>query len=252
MIRINRWNWQWERLKNEEKKVFLDWIYPTKLKDYKGKLVLDAGCGNGGYSKMVADYAKKVVALDKYSIESARKNVKNYKNIEFIKGDIESFKRKEKFDAIFCVGVLHHLKDPKKGFLNLLSNLKTGGFINIWVYGKEGNWLAINILEQFKKYVLLKLPLPILKILAHILVFILTILVWTIYLLPLKLPYGSYLRKLRYFSYSRKLMNTFDKLNASLTHWISREDIKSWFKDLDKVRIRNYNNISWSGFGIKR
>jgi len=247
----NRWDYQWQRFKNEEEKIFLDWIFPTKLEDFKGKVVLDAGCGNGGYSKIVARYAKKVVGLDKYSIDSAKKNTLGFKNIELIKSDIENVNFKNKFDAIYSVGVLHHLENPKKGFNNLLLNLKKGGFINVWVYAKEGNWFFINVIEPLKKSILLKLPLTVLRLISHWLTLVLYAISWSIYLLPLPLPYGKYFAKFRGHSYQRNMMNVFDKLNAPQTHWISKEQIDSWFKKLSKVKIRHYNNISWSGFGIK-
>jgi len=248
----NRWQWQWQRFKNEDKEIFLDWLYPSKLEDFKNKLVLDAGCGNAGYTKIVAQYAKKIVALDKYCGQAAQKNSKSFKNIKVVKGDVENFKYKEKFDAIYSVGVLHHLKNPEKGFKNLLNNLKTGGFINIWVYAKEGNEFMVKIVEPLKRLFLLKLPENILKILAHILTLTLYTFAWSIYFLPLSLPYREYLKKFRRHSYERNIMNIFDKLNAPLTWWISEKEIRSWFKDLSQVKIKHYNNISWRGFGIKK
>lgn len=250
--RINRWNYQWERYKNEEEKIFLDWIYPTKFRDYIDKVVLDAGCGNAGYTKIVAKYAKKVIGLDKFSVKTARENTLNCKNIEIVEGDIESFNSKIKFDAIYSVGVLHHLDNPNKGFENLVNNLKKGGFINVWVYAKEGNWLMVNIIEPLKRKLLLKIPISFLKILAPLLTFCLYFLVWTIFLIPLNLPYSEYFKKFRQHSYSRNLMNVFDKLNAPQTHWVSEKEIKNWFSLMSNVVIKHYNGISWSGFGIKK
>lgn len=251
MKNVNRWDYQWQRFKNEEENIFLDWIFPTKLEDYRGKVVLDAGCGNGGYAKIVAKYAKKVIGLDKYSIKSALVNTKEIKNIKLIKGDIENFIYNRRFDAIYSVGVLHHLNNPEKGFNNLIKNLKNGGMINVWVYAKEGNWFVINIIEPLKRIILLKLPLPALKIVSYLSTLILYIFSWLMYKLPFSLPYSKYFAKFREHTFQRNMMNVFDKLNAPQTHWISRRQIDSWFKELKKVKIMHYNNISWSGFGIK-
>lgn len=43
-----------------------------------------------------------------------------------------------KFDLIFCIGVLHHLEDPKLGLQSLNNVLKDDGMMNIMVYGKYG------------------------------------------------------------------------------------------------------------------
>lgn len=249
--KINRWSYQWGRFRNEDKEIFLDWIYPTKLEYYRGRLVLDAGCGNGGYTKIVAKYAKHVIGLDKYAIDIARNEVKRCKNIEIVEGNIETYNPDKKFDAIYSVGVLHHLNHPEKGFKNLVKNLKSGGFINIWVYAEEGNWLMIHLIEPIKKIILLKIPLPLLRFLANLLTLTLYFFAWSIFFLPFPFPYKKYFRKFRRHTYERNLMNVFDKLNAPQTHWISRKEINKWFLGFDDVIIRHYNNISWSGFGIK-
>ena len=51
---------------------------------------------------------------------------KNYiKNITYIKADLfdEIFDSKV-FDLVWCSGVLHHTKEPYKGFKNILNYLK--------------------------------------------------------------------------------------------------------------------------------
>ena len=48
-----------------------------------------------------------------------------------------------KFDYAFSVGVLHHLPDPRGGFLSLASKVKPGGHISAWIYGAENNeWIT--------------------------------------------------------------------------------------------------------------
>jgi SAM-dependent methyltransferase len=48
-----------------------------------------------------------------------------------------------KFDYAFSVGVLHHLPDPRQGFMSLASRVKPGGRLSAWVYGAENNeWIV--------------------------------------------------------------------------------------------------------------
>tara|TARA_B100000945_G_C19982914_1_gene412971 strand:- start:12 stop:578 length:567 start_codon:yes stop_codon:yes gene_type:complete len=42
----------------------------------------------------------------------------------------------EKFDIIFCSGVLHHMDDPLQGLEVLLRNLKSGGFLKLGLYSE--------------------------------------------------------------------------------------------------------------------
>lgn len=248
----NRWNWQWERMEDEDLRTFLEWIYPIKLEDFKNKCVLDAGCGNGGHAKIVAKYAKKIVGLEKYAYNSAVKNTKGIKNIKIVKGDIETINFKKKFDMIYCVGVLHHLDNPDKGFFNLVKQLKKNGKLNVWVYSQEGNSFLQNILEPLKKRILFRLPLSILMPLSIIITFLMYFPIYTIYLLPLKsFPYYYYFEKFRKQDFQYNLKNVFDKLNAPQTQWISEERISAWFKDLKNVNIDHYNQVSWRGYGIK-
>lgn len=246
---IHRWNYQWSRLDNCDAQIFSDWLHPTTVEDYRGLRVLDAGCGKGSYTRLVAGCADRVVGLDKHSIPAARENVGDVGNIDLIEGDLETFEDAQKFDAIFSVGVLHHLDDPRRGFDNLLRTLKPGGRISVWVYGREGNAVCRRLIEPLKRCVLLRLPLAVLRVIAWLLTCTLYPYAWLCGIGPL--PYGAYLEKFRSHPFARNYMNVFDKLNAPRTHWISREQIASWFAALERVTITPYNGISWRATGFK-
>src|SRR4029078_507288 len=60
-----------------------------------------------------------------------------------IQADIYHLPLARKFDYAFSVGVLHHLPDPRGGFLALASKVKPGGHISAWIYGAENNeWIT--------------------------------------------------------------------------------------------------------------
>jgi SAM-dependent methyltransferase len=46
----------------------------------------------------------------------------------------------EKFDLIFCSGVLHHLDDPVEGWEALIDVLKDGGLMRIMLYSEAGRF----------------------------------------------------------------------------------------------------------------
>ncbi len=106
-----------------------DKVPPAKLEvlreiSWKGKTVLDAGCGTGELASLIAKKgAKKVVGVD-YSDDAIAVAQKSWvaPNLEFLKKDINGIK--EKFDVVVSLGTLEHLDEP----LNALKKLKS--FLN--------------------------------------------------------------------------------------------------------------------------
>jgi len=91
--------------------------------------VLDAGCGLVHPFKLfLKDKVKSVVAIDKdEAIKNAVDDV-----IEYRHQDIKDLTDKDKFDVIFCLGVLHHDKENLEANLKGLKNaLATDGIIAI-------------------------------------------------------------------------------------------------------------------------
>ncbi len=230
---------------------FLNWIYPTRLEEFRNKRVLDAGCGMGGHIRFVAKYAKEVVGIDEAdgAVTKAKRLTKDLPNVEIIKADINTVNFKKKFDNIYCAGVLPHLENPKKGFDNLVKQLKKGGKINIWVISKEGNTFMIKLINPLKKAFFLKLPFNVLMHISSLLTLLLYVQVYSIYLLPINLPYKEYFKLFRKQSFANNRLNVFDKLNAPIIHWITQEEVRDWFKNLEEVHISDYNGISWRASG---
>ena len=117
---------------------FLDYMQPHGPEFFRGKKVLDAGCGNGRFAHYAAKYGAEVWAIDLGpAVEVARRNTHNIGTAQVIQADLHRPPfALGRFDFVYSIGVLHHLPDPEAAFQNLLRYLKPGGEIQIYLYSK--------------------------------------------------------------------------------------------------------------------
>ena len=74
----DEWKWQWNKFYDDNLWLFKEWIYPNKLEGFKGKEVLDCGCGGGQHLNFIAPYCKYALGVDLNAAEAAKHN--NIKN----------------------------------------------------------------------------------------------------------------------------------------------------------------------------
>jgi hypothetical protein len=99
-------------------------------------LVLEAGCGVGAQTKIIAtknpDSNFISVDISEDSVETARETIKSLgiNNVEFRQADIYKLPFKaETFDSVMICFVLEHLHNPVQALTELKRVLKTGGSI---------------------------------------------------------------------------------------------------------------------------
>lgn len=112
------------------------------LAQNKGNRILDAGCGSG-FSALVL-FSKDLNDMKYLGVDlSDSINVARERFLELgIRGDfsresITTMKLNERFDIIFCEGVLHHTSNPFESLKNLVSHLNVDGIIMFYVYRKK-------------------------------------------------------------------------------------------------------------------
>lgn len=92
---------------------------------------LDLGCGTGSFSRLLAKYSERVLALDlsPNMIGCAQERSARFPNIDFRVADVMALKLPaEKFDCIATIATLHHL--PTEEVLPKLKRaLKPGGVL---------------------------------------------------------------------------------------------------------------------------
>jgi SAM-dependent methyltransferase len=108
--------------------------------DYRGRRVLDMGCGTGEYALWYAlNGAANVTGIDladgSLAIARQRQRESAAQNVEFRKMDLLNCSLPDDhFDYSYSVGVLHHTGDPFRGFQHLVRVTRPGGVIVVSLY----------------------------------------------------------------------------------------------------------------------
>jgi SAM-dependent methyltransferase len=238
-----------------------DWLLPLTGADITAKRVLELGCGNASLLVHLASFSPAFIeGVDLgRAVESARRNLSRGARCCWAvhQADMCTW-RGEQADLTICIGVLHHLANPRAGFEAVLANTKPGGLFHCWVYGWEGNLpvrllvepirrLASRLAPWVTKY-LVALPLSIPFFLYSKLVSALRI---------KSLPMAKYMlwisdRPFRFYWHV-----AFDQLVTPRTIYIRRSAIESWLAEFTPpiepgtTYIHQRNGNSWKFGGRK-
>ena len=265
------WEWQqFHRLHDESRtrEQFLDWIRPLEPSDFAGKVVLDAGCGMGRFAVTAAGFgARDVIAVDlSDAVEAAAENGRRHGNVHVIQADLHRLPLARRgagavVDLAYCIGVLHHLPDPERGFAAVAGVVKQEGALFAWVYGRENNGWLVHLVNPLRELVSSRLPRQALYVLSFLLTLALTVPLKCVYLpvgrfgwlRPAQrlLPYRPYLNWLAGFGFRHNHHVVFDHLVAPTAFYIRREEFEAWFAPagLAVVAISARNQNSWRGLG---
>ncbi len=89
-------------------------VAPAEL---AGKLVLDAGCGGGRYSRLLGSHGATVIGVDlSAAVEKARSLCADLPEVQIIQADLLDLPLADAaFDMVYSIGVLHHTPNPRLG-----------------------------------------------------------------------------------------------------------------------------------------
>jgi SAM-dependent methyltransferase len=241
---------------------FEDWMHPLTRADAAGRRVLELGCGNASMLFHMAHWEPadlEGVDLGD-SVLSARRNMEAqpHPHWRITQGDLIEF-RGEPRDLVYCIGVLHHLRQPRRGFEAVLANTRPGGRFHCWVYAREGNDVIVWIVDPIR-LVVSHLPWWFTKYLVA------TPLVVPYYLyakLLRRLPRWGWLRRLPLYDYSLWIAErefaffrhvAFDQLVTPQTVYLSRATIEDWLRNDPRIApgstyviFRNGNSWKFGG-----
>ncbi len=106
--------------------------------ELSGRLVLDAGCGNGRYSFLASSHGGRVFGVDlSEAVDGAAENTAALEDVQIVQGDIFRLPfGQATFDVIFSIGVLMHTGDAARAVRRIRPLLVRGGSLSVHLYGK--------------------------------------------------------------------------------------------------------------------
>ena len=252
------WN-KFNTLTPDYEEQFLSWVEPIDRDFFRDKLILDSGCGKGRHLYLASQFgAREVVGIDlSDAVEAAFENTRHLPNVHVVQADIYELPLQGGFDYIYSIGVLHHLPDPEAGFQELVEQLRPGGTISAWVYGRENNGWIIYGVNPVRENLTSRLQLPVLQKLSGVLAAPLYAYARG-FVRPLGehgapfdrvLFYRDYLAHIAQFSFKEVHSIVFDHLLAPTAFYLRREEFEAWFEHagLEEVQISWRFRNSWRG-----
>jgi len=249
---------RWNELRAYYEAQFLGWIAPVSGDDFRGKLVLEGGCGKGRHTSVIAGFgAAAVVAIDLgQAAHVAFRNTRHLPNAHVVIGDLLRPPVRPVFDLGVSVGVIHHLPEPAAGFRSLASRVRHGGKVSIWVYGHENNEWIPRYVDPVRTAVTARLPPATLRALSAVPAAALWAAIKTVYRNEVpdsirgKLPYAEYFGSMGKFPFDEIHSIVFDQLVTPVAYYLRGDEVRDWFREgFSASAVRWHNNYSWSAVG---
>jgi SAM-dependent methyltransferase len=255
--------WQhFHELRSEWERNFLEYMQPHGPDFFRGKRVLDAGCGSGRHAYYAAKFGAEVAAVDlSDAIGVARENTRALGRVSTIQADLYNLPfAPESFDFIYSIGVLHHLPDPEAAFRNLLRYLKPGGEIRIYLY-----WWPEG---QPAKRALLSAVSAVRRITTHLphrflywLSYPAAAAAYTAFVAPYRLlralpgtaPLAERLPMKQYAAYPFQVCvnDQFDRFSAPIENRYTQAQVRTWLERAGLEEASVCPNWGWLGSGRK-
>ncbi len=256
---ISQFGEQWTRYRGNEGyyaslELLRDLLGPLAEDDeFHGKVVADIGSGTGRIVNMLAAAgAAKVVAVEpSEAIGPLRENTAHLgERVVCLheKGDAWSHPG---VDAVVSFGVLHHIPEPGPTVRNAYDNLRPGGTIHVWLYGKEGNELYLALVSPVRA-VTPRLPTPVLSAFCWGLTVPLNAYVAACRWLPL--PMRGYMREhLGKLDVRTRHLTVYDQLNPTWAKYYTRDEAERLLGDAGFTDVKTYrrHGYSWTVSGRK-
>lgn len=204
------------------------------LKALAGKMFLDIGCGTGRFAEVVLRHGGTVVGVDlSLAVDAAFKNFGNHPRMHIVQADVFNLPlKREVFDGVYSLGVLHHTPDCRKAFEQLPKHVRAGGTIAITVYtGTNRHYVAAT---NFLRHVTTRLPKRMLYAVCH-----LAAPLYYFYRIPILRQIGMGIFPINMDRNWRwRVLDTFDCYSPTYQSFHTYPEVFAWFEAAGCQKIR--------------
>lgn len=223
----------------QTKQIF-DYKVLATPEELTGKLVLDAGCGNGRYTAVARAYGGTVVGVDlSDAVDVAFKNLGRDEGVHIVQGDLFKLPFKKRiFGFVFSNGVLMHTGDARRAFHSIASHMAPDGAITVHLYHK-GNFIY-EFNDWWMRIITTRLPLSFMYWFS-------SVLTWIATHLPRRfVEFG--LNSL--FRIEHHAHYNFDWYTAPIATHHTYPEVYGWLKEanLHLVHDHNATNYPWRAY----
>ena len=222
-------------------------LEPIKIpkEELSGKIMLDAGCGNGSQSVAYTEFGLEVIALDlSTGLEKGYAFRQKYAagkpdKVHFVQADLQNPPLAEKtFDIIHSAGVLHHTPDTEKTFRILRPLLKDDGTFFVWFYKYEK---FVTPMVNSMRAITTRIPSPIFAVIADLTSIPFIGFCWTVNKLGIR-AYETPDRR-------EATIAVHDIFGAPYAHYHNFEEVSEWYNSVGITDVWDCCE-SRRGFGV--
>ncbi|MBM3272754.1 class I SAM-dependent methyltransferase [Candidatus Kaiserbacteria bacterium] len=228
----HRFGYEWDtyaQMTPDYERQFRNWTNPLAPEDWKGKDVLDAGCGMGRNSYWPLKWGATsgtAFDYDERSVARAKETLKEFPNASVHFKSIFEIDWHEAFDIAYSIGVIHHLEDPKLALARMTEALRPGGTLLIWVYSYEGNEWIPRFVDPIRKGITSRLPVS----LVHVLSYFCSVPLF-LFVKVFRGP-SAYLRQVSTFDFWHLHSIVFDQLIPDIAYYWKRSEVEALVEGL--------------------
>ncbi len=202
-----------------------------------GKVMLDAGCGNGLLTEHFSNRGLLMIGIDfSTSVFDAEKR-RTSENCCFIQGNLMSPPfRDETFEIVVSNGVLHHTPNTEITFRRVAKTVKKNGKFYLWLYSRKGTiyWKFKRRVFDYLRIVICRMPPLGKKLSVQFIAFLL---------------YYSYLICGKKLDKNTLEIDIYDSVTPRWRYYHTPEEISRWFYEAGFGPLSLTNWDTKYGFG---